>query len=321
MKRFAATVLVLLALVGLSTAQTVWMPGPGGPGQVNTTSTYWRIYIYDQGGSNALAVAELKFFDGTGTQISTTGGTASASSTAFGTSVSSAFDGNASTFWATNNPTYVSPAWLQYQFSGNVTVASFSITARNDSNFSQAPGSFALQSSNDGSTWTTIGNYSFAWTSAGQAQTFTAAAYGLGTMYRIYITAAQSGGFVAIAEVVLKDSGGSALSLTNGAASASTVYTGTTQTGPAYAFDADSTTAWIANNSGVSSGSPEWLAFRFQGAPTVKSFDLTDRSGNPGQGPSNFSFQSSTDGGATWTTLQTFTATWSGTQTQTFTLP
>src|SRR5690349_18691943 len=141
------------------------------------TYTYWRLNVYNQDGWNVVTVVDWKFYDGSSTQIATTGGTASASDSTFG-AASNAFDGNASTFWATGSaPTPSAPHWLQYQFASAITPATFSITARNDSLYYQAPGSLSLQGSNDGTNWTTVGNYSAGWSSAGQTQTFAVGSY------------------------------------------------------------------------------------------------------------------------------------------------
>src|SRR5215831_12039672 len=122
---------------------------------------YWRLLIYG-GGGDAPSVAEWAFFGTGGTSIPATGGTPLASSTYSSSYLAAyAFDGNSSTFWAANNVASNSaPEWLQYHFTSAVDIQSFSITARPDGFYYQAPSNFALQASDDGSTWTTLGNYS-----------------------------------------------------------------------------------------------------------------------------------------------------------------
>jgi len=278
------------------------------------TATYWRFTVTNST-YTVLAISEIKFFDGTSTQIPTTGGTASTDDATNG-AAANAFDGNAATFWATGSPaTPSAPHWIQYQFTSAVTPVTYSLTNRS-TNF-QNPDSWTLQSSNDGSTWTTVGNYSAAWTSAGQTLTFNVAGNGLGTAYRLLITAVDGGTVAAMVELVFKDSGGTAIPLSNGASFASTVNNGDFNDGSADAFDGNTGTFWASNGNPATAA--EWLGYRFASTASVGSFSITARSGAQNQTPANFSLQKSTDGGATWTTLQTYTSTgWAGSETRTF---
>jgi alpha-L-fucosidase 2 len=281
------------------------------------TYSYWRLSAINST-YNVLSIAEIKFYDSGGSQIATTGGTASADDVTFG-AASNAFDGNASTFWATSSQaTPASPHWIQYQFPSAVTPATYSIAIRNDILF-QCPDSWSLQGSNDGSTWTTIGNYSAPWTSAGQVQTFSVGSFGLGDAFRLLITSTDGTSVCSIAEWTLYDSGGTPISFTDGASSALSVYSGEGTDGSAEAFDGDAATYW-ASNATPTVASPQWLAFRFNSSGlTVGSFSITARTSNPNQTPHDFTLQKSVDGGATWTDIQSFTAaTWTNGATQTF---
>src|SRR5689334_14274860 len=103
--------------------------------------TYWRLNFINST-RNVLAIAEIKFYDSGSTQIATTGGTASADDASFG-AAANAFDGSASTFWATGSPaTPTGPHWIQYQFASAVAVASYSIANRSDANW-QNPDSWS----------------------------------------------------------------------------------------------------------------------------------------------------------------------------------
>ena len=105
----------------------------------NSTGTYFSI-------------AELKFYNASSEEISTTGATFTASSSLSGYPVANAFDNNTSTIWHTDgSPT---SAWVQVQFPSAVSISAFSITPRSDQN--DRLDAFTLQASNDGSTWTTI---------------------------------------------------------------------------------------------------------------------------------------------------------------------
>jgi hypothetical protein len=274
------------------------------------------LTLYNRGGGNQFAVADWKLYSAGSVLIPTTGGTPSASSSAAGTPAD-AFDSNPATYWG--GSAFAGTQWLQYQFASAVDPATFSITTRNDFMYMAGPGSFTLMGSNDGSTWTTIANYSAVWASAGQTITFTVGAFGLGDSYRLRITSNDGGGVHAIAGLVFNDPGGSPLSLVNGAARASSVYMGFEKVGPGSAFDGDNATVWAAD--GAASG--EWIAYRFVGAATVGSFALRARNdGSFNQTPHTFALEKSTDGGTVWSTLQSYTAaTWTIGAVQTFTAP
>jgi len=235
-----------------------------------------------------------------------------------------AFDNNAATFWnASGVPTAASPQWIRAQFASAVTVVSFSVQARNDASCGQTPTCFILQGSSDGSIWTTIGDYCATSWSAGQVQTFTAGNFGLGVAYRLRITANGSGG-VSLSEWKLYDGGGTQISTPVGSSGASSSggasAASESATSSTNGFDGNSSTFWASSNA-PSTGSPQWLAYFFSDSSiTLGSFSITDRSGNTSQAPTTFSLQKSTDNGATWTTLQSYTDTWSSDGTHTFTV-
>lgn len=283
--------------------------------------TYWRIFVLNSG-TNTTSVAELKFFDSLGSQIPTTAGTASASSV-FSTFVAAnAFDGSGSTFWdSSTTPNLTAPTWLQYQFPSAVAVNTFSIQARNDSSFTQTPLWFALQASNDGSTWTTIGNYTASsWTTAGQTQTFTAGT-GLGNAYRLRITGINGTSTnVGIAELKFFDAGSTQIPTTGGWPLASSVFSGSFTADKA--FDGNASTFWDSN--GVpSSGSPQYLAYQFFSTVSPASFSITNRPDTSWstQSPTAFSLETSNDSGNTWTSVQTYATSWAAAgQVNTFTI-
>jgi hypothetical protein len=146
-----------------------------------TSAQYWRIFVNGAtNGSSVVAIAELVFYGaGDFVPISTSGATTS-SSTHFNSSFvdTNVIDGNPNTAWASNaNPSSGSPQWVQVQFTGAVSVAFVSVAIRNDSGAwtTQSPPNFLIQSSPDGSTWTTRNTVSgFNWTSNGQVTYFDA---------------------------------------------------------------------------------------------------------------------------------------------------
>jgi len=303
--------------------------GSGGSGGTGAGShLYWRLHItgvLTNGvvGTDTPVVAEWKLYDSSGTQIPTTTGTASASSTFPGQPAANAFDGNASTFWnANNDATSASPEWLAYQFLSAVAVDHFSITTRNDSLYHQGPAYFSLQSSDDGTTWTDAFTYeaaAFEAMSAGATITF----YTTGIVYRLNVTSTQAGtGHVSIANVVFKDGSGNTISTATGTPLASGSYSGGGD--PANAFAGTCASMWRSALD-LATVTPQWLGFQFPTGVTVGSFSFESPSTGPGsvgETPINFSLQSSTDG-ANFTTIQSFTAAaWTtGCQLQTFNAP
>lgn len=273
-------------------------------------SVYWRLFI--TAAFNTCSIAEWKMFDGTGTQIPTTGGTATASSV-FGTPpafpASNAFDGNPNTFWnAAATPTVALPQWIQYQFPSAVDVVSFSLQMRNDSNPDQGPRDFSLQASNDGSSWTTVYQYSGAgWATLAEVQTFTSANQetALGVAYRLLITDVAPGNSTcSIAEWVLLDASDNPIPTLHYNADSSSVFE---NFAGYYAFDGSSATFWDANNT-PSSTAPEWLEYWFSDSSVFPyAFTIQARPTLEGQSPSVFSLQQSFDG-TTWTTIDTYSA-------------
>jgi hypothetical protein len=118
--------------------------------------SYVRIYVNGppRGGSgDQVTIAECKILDTSNVNLAT-GGTATAST---GTA-SSAFDGNVNTAWqSTSAPTSGSPQWLQYQFASAQNVVAVMIENDTPSNRwdLSSPITFLIQTSPDGTTWTT----------------------------------------------------------------------------------------------------------------------------------------------------------------------
>jgi hypothetical protein len=163
-----------------------------------------------------VAIAEVQFLDITPSPISLSGGTASASTSFSGSFVAAnAFDGNSATAWASSaNPSSGSPQWLQYQFTGPVSVTSIAISVRNDSTAwtSQSPTAMQIQGSPDGTTWTTIVSYTgIVWGSNGQTQIFFADTTTVGNarVSQLAIEAATQGSNARVSQVAVEAIGGS----------------------------------------------------------------------------------------------------------------
>src|SRR5215472_14907731 len=106
---------------------------------------FWRINVIGP----LPSLSELKFYDGTGTLIPATGGTAIDNGTPFAVPAN-AFDGNTATNWTTYQYT---AGWIGYQFASAVDVHLVAISA--DTN-GGAPGNFSLDYSDNGTTWTAL---------------------------------------------------------------------------------------------------------------------------------------------------------------------
>lgn len=138
---------------------------------------YWRINM-TAGAGGAYAFAEIQFRTTAGTSLPFSGGTASAADVFGGTpganDASKAADSNISTLYGSNNKT--APQWWMYDYgatAGNwIDPVEIAITARNDGNFNQAPSAFAMEFSDNNSTWTQLALLSAVWASAGQVQFF-----------------------------------------------------------------------------------------------------------------------------------------------------
>ena len=126
-------------------------------GSPHGSHAYWRFVSMAADSDDAVCFAEIEFRATPGGADQATGGTPTASSVWTASNpdlfAANAFDDNPATIWsAENNTNY---AWLRYQFASPVEVAEVAITARNDVAADTSPGEFAIQYSDDGTTWTT----------------------------------------------------------------------------------------------------------------------------------------------------------------------
>lgn len=274
---------------------------------------YWRVNTSAIGnGSTNVNIAELKFYDSLGSQIATTGGTATASSSSSGppnAQAPNAFDGNNSTVWGSFT---APPQWVAYQFGSAVDVASFSITCGTGSQINNTPINFELQYSDNGSSWTTLYSYlGVSWTSANQVQTFTAAnaaPTSIGITWQLLISGTQTSGLASIAEWELYDEGLALIPISRFAASASTSVDGTGA--PMNAFDGSGSTIWQSYGSPPSVGSPQWLRYRFGTVQRVGKICVKNANANIQNSPTTVDLQYSYDE-STWVTAASYTFTWS----------
>ena len=243
-----------------------------------------------------------------------------------------AFDGTASTRWASNG---TGTQWVQVKFPTATLCNRALITNRSDGCLNQSPTAFEIQASNDAENWNTLLSATTSWSSLGESQTFdflsneTAYLY-----YRIVITAnSGSGDAHALGEFSLGiikyeyrrwlhkyDSLVPTMSSNSQdgyVASASSTFGGTTH--PAYrAFDNSSNVdnKWLSVANDIRNA---WLKIELPTAKVANAFLIqvpaeryTERS------PKNFQIQGSNDN-STWTTLVTASElSWSNNQARTF---
>lgn len=115
--------------------------------------TYWRLNVSANNGGANLSVAELGLYVAGGASSATTGGTPTASTSNGSQTADKGFDASTSTYWQATTTS----GQLQYQFASAVDITSYAVSARNDSNQpTQAPKTWTLQYSDDGSAWTTV---------------------------------------------------------------------------------------------------------------------------------------------------------------------
>lgn len=109
---------------------------------------YWRITGLEQASATGRAIAEV-VINQSGSPLSITG--VSALTTFSGYPASNVIDANAATFWSSNG--LVFNEWFRFDFGTVVTPDEITITARNDSNYTQAPQRFRVEYSYDDVTW------------------------------------------------------------------------------------------------------------------------------------------------------------------------
>ena len=171
---------------------------------------YWRIFVWSNNGSSAVAIGEVEMRATPGGADQCVGGTASASSELSGSfPASNAFNDNGGTsFWVASTGT---GEWLAYQFATPVVVQQIALTSRSDGYTTDAPKAFCVQWSDDGDKWQFGWGpiFSSGWT-AGASRTFTTPDIG-------YTGGASSGGISAApfrGAMVYKTTGLTGLNLT-----------------------------------------------------------------------------------------------------------
>jgi hypothetical protein len=161
----------------------------------NGTHDIAEILVRDRVSTTAEAASLTAYFNTehglTVSQPDILGGTMSTSST-YGTAVPArSQDGNNGSEWMADN---VIPCWLKATYGSAQTAGSYRLTSMTGQN-SRAPGSWTLQGSNDGSSWTTLDTQTgvTGWLD-NTPKVYTLAAPATYTQFRINVTAKQAAG-------------------------------------------------------------------------------------------------------------------------------
>ena len=138
-----------------------------------TTHAWWQLNCTGNDGGNAYGLLQLQVRTSIGGGQAATGGTATASET---------FDGAGGPYDLShalaNTGLYSgvdasNPQFLRYHFASAVDIAQIMIQARNDGGEqAQAPDTFDVQYSDDGTTWTTKWSVSTSGWGSGETRTF-----------------------------------------------------------------------------------------------------------------------------------------------------
>lgn len=229
------------------------------PPEPGTNYKHYRFLFRNNNSHSNIQISEAELHSTIGGSTITTGGTPTASSTFSGYPASNAFDGNTSTFWASNN--LIANEWLAYELGTAQPVTEYTLRANTQPN--AAPSEWKLQGSNDGSSWTTL-DYRTAQTawSANEQRTFTTGYTPPANAYRYWrlnITANNGDARVGTRQLALRTvvSGPQVALAAVGTPSNSSTFGGTYV--PARAFGAA-----LDNDGWLSSGGvPQWLQYDF----------------------------------------------------------
>lgn len=287
--------------------------------------TQWRLFLTRTSSGFATSIASIIFYDGSHTLIPTTGGSPSASSNT--TIANLAFDSDPSTFWfSASGAQPLAPQWIEYQFASPVDVASIDVVSQPAGGIlNQAPLDIALQYF-DGAVWVQQNFWSgIFWNAFNQTRSLTASnafPATIGVAFRLFVTANAgfSNGTVALSEWQIFDPSNNPIATPRYADLYSTVAGGEPDGGYG-AFDSDLSTYWASDAFGFTPpgtppilAQPQWLVYTFSDPSVyVANFCLVSRPDSLwSQAPGQFQLQISTDGAVTWTTLGSFSASWSG---------
>ncbi|AFU88415.1 putative tail protein [Caulobacter phage CcrSwift] len=146
-----------------SYVQFEWDVGPAAQQyEAHAAHQGWRVIVTESQTDTFATLAELKFYDRSGTLVPTTGGKVYDTNSHGTYPASQAFDGNTATYWSSLQQTSTDlPGGPGYIFASGVDVGSFKITTTgSDFNTTNSPKNFSLQyTDDDGASWKTYAVY------------------------------------------------------------------------------------------------------------------------------------------------------------------
>jgi F5/8 type C domain len=304
------------------------IPDPG-----SLPHRYWRVFVNSNNGDAFTGILELEMHESLYGPNVCTGGTASASSAESGYPASSAFDSSLIDGWTANFSGWAGSTgtnqWIAYDFgAGNdKAIKAITITSRGGNTYfsGQAPNTFEIQWSNDGSTWTTYFSESgITWTTdpvqkfshPSAISVHTGSPHGSHRYWRLHTLWADTA--VSAGEVEMRGTPSGSDLATGGTATASSDFSGSFNAPKA--FDNSFTTLWSAASSRVAA----WLQYDFGSAVSLAEVTLRSRHDSLATGTArraSIRYADSTSG--PWTTAWAPPAqgAWSLSETRTFTDP
>ncbi|MEN3157970.1 discoidin domain-containing protein [Alkalimonas sp. NCh-2] len=220
----------------------------------------------------------------------------------------SAFDGDVQTKWLDNTavPSAEEPGWLQLSYAEPVAINVLSITSANDAP-DRDPENFRLLASQDGEQWLVLGS----WAGERFEQRFEVRDFAFSNTlpyqhYRLEISKNRGdSNLMQLAEIELfgpvypHQLQQPASISARGAISASETAD--------KAFDKNVQTKWLDNTAVPTDEDPSWVEVSFAEAASVSYLAITSANDAPDRDPENFRLLASTDGGANWLELASFT--------------
>jgi len=311
---------------------------PAASGPTASPHRYWRVVFGSNSDGNlesagVVAFAEMEMRETTGGADVTGSGTASASSSFTGFSAAGAFANDGTTTeWASSGAVAAGHQWIKYDFGAGVTkaIVEIGIQPRVAAFYTQGPGQFKIQSSDDDSTWADEWWVVYPGGSNGHGyvdgsfKSFTkpvvdqSPSANRHLYWRISITGSNGGSFVGARNIEMRVVSGSIDETEGGTATSRSNFSGLP---PSQAFDGcfgdAAQTEWASNNVGF----PEWIQYQFPRAVEITELKYQCRGIGNGQAPSGFDFQYS-DNGSSWTTAKSVSSlTWTGAEIKTWTVP
>lgn len=269
---------------------------------------YWRVRAEEGGGT--IALNDVKFNKLPFSNSPMSGGVPiSDSDLSSDYAKANAFDGDPNSAWASN--TSPPTAWIGWHFDVATVVTEIKLTARPGGNSAQMPTKLIVEYSDDGATWHTAceSDPALSWHTSEVRCFYTAVP--LCRLFRLRSTAASHGGdgFMSINELIMKSAaGGKQLCIAGSdyALSINSFQTPEVEYQKFCAFDGDinsDNTYTSSNTTAVGA----FIGYVLPAGSEVVEYTIWPRVSFASQCPTNWVFEYSDNGGATYTTIDTQT--------------